>query len=65
MASVGLEMGIATVLGWAIGNWLDGRFGTAPWLMLLFLLFGIAAGFKGLMRAAREAKAAMTESKES
>lgn len=64
MASVGLEMAIATLLGWAIGHWLDGRFGTTPWLMLLFLLLGIAAGFKGLIRAAGEAKRSLSESKE-
>jgi hypothetical protein len=42
MASVGLEMAVATVLGWGIGTWLDNRFDTGPWLMLLFLLLGIA-----------------------
>jgi ATP synthase protein I len=64
MASVGLEMAIATVLGWWIGQWLDRRYGTEPWLMLLFLLLGVAAGFKGLFRAVREAKRTMRESKE-
>lgn len=54
-SSVGLEMGVAVLIGWALGSWLDRRFGTAPWLMIVFLLFGVAAGFKGLYRAAREA----------
>jgi ATP synthase protein I len=56
LASVGLEMGVAVVIGWGVGYWLDGRFGTEPWLMLLFLLLGVAAGFKGLIDAARKMK---------
>jgi len=55
LSSIGLEMGVAVALGWAIGRWLDGRFGTQPWLMLTFLLLGVAAGFKGVYAAAREA----------
>jgi len=54
-ASLGLEMGIAVAIGAGIGYLLDHRFGTRPWLMLVFLLFGIAAGFKGMFAAARRA----------
>lgn len=63
-ASVGLELALAVVVGWAVGYWLDGRFGTDPWLMLLFLCFGIAAGFKGVIRVARQANRAAEESDE-
>ena len=58
LSSVGIEMGVAVVIGWAIGFWLDRRFDTGPWLMVIFLLFGVAAGFKGMIRAAREARSA-------
>jgi ATP synthase protein I len=58
VSSVGLEMGIAVAIGWGIGYWLDGRFGTGPYLMIFFLLCGVAAGFKGMIRAAREASKA-------
>lgn len=47
-------MAVATAIGWGIGYWLDGRFDTGPWLMLVGLLFGVAAGFNGLLRAARQ-----------
>jgi len=57
LASVGLEMGLAVLIGWGIGSWLDRKLGTAPWLMILFLLFGSAAGFKALIELAREAEA--------
>jgi ATP synthase protein I len=53
---VGIEMGVAVLIGWAVGYWLDKRFATGPWLMVLFTLCGVAAGFKGMIRAAREAR---------
>jgi ATP synthase protein I len=55
-ASIGIEMGVATAIGWYAGYWADGRLGTGPWLMLVGLLFGVAAGFRGLYRAARQAQ---------
>ena len=55
MSSVGLEMGIAVILGLLAGMWLDKHFGTTPWLMILFTMFGLAAGIKGVFRAVREA----------
>jgi ATP synthase protein I len=57
LASLGLEMAVAVAIGWAFGNWLDGKLGTKPWLMLVFLLFGVAAGFRGVYTAARKAVA--------
>ncbi len=54
VSSIGIEMGVAVAVGWGIGWWLDGRFGTAPWFMIGFLLVGVAAGFKGMFAAARE-----------
>ena len=51
LSSVGLTLVIATVLGFWGGHVLDGWLGTGPWLMLIGLLFGIAAGFLNLFRA--------------
>ena len=48
LSTVGITMVVATVIGYFIGLFLDRVFGTAPWLMITFLLFGIAAGFKNL-----------------
>ncbi len=47
-ASAGITMVVSTFVGLAIGIYLDKFFDTKPWLMLIFLLFGIAAGFKSL-----------------
>ena len=60
-ASVGIEMAIATGIGWGIGYWLDGKYDTGPWLMLVGLLFGVAAGFKGLIRTANQVHARSQE----
>ena len=62
-ASVGLEMGIAVAIGVGLGHLGDNHFGTNPWLMLLGLLLGTAAGFKGLFDAAKKAKRSL-ESKD-
>tara|TARA_R110002073_G_scaffold225022_10_gene385532 strand:- start:12513 stop:12845 length:333 start_codon:yes stop_codon:yes gene_type:complete len=57
VSSVGLEMALATGIGWGIGYWLDSKYETAPWLMLVGLLFGVAAGFNGLIRTANQVQA--------
>jgi len=51
MASVS-SIGIALVLAifgcFYLGRWLDQKLGTEPYLTLLFLLIGIAAGFRNI-----------------
>ena len=32
------------------GMWLDKRFGTAPWLLLVFLILGFGSGVRLIMR---------------
>ena len=51
LSGVGLTLVISTVLGLWGGYALDGWLGTSPWLTLIGLLFGIAAGFVNLFRA--------------
>ncbi len=65
LASLGLEMGIAVAIGGGFGWWLDSRLHTKPWLMLVFLLLGIAAGFKGVIDAARKVAKATRDSQTS
>lgn len=58
-SSAGLELGIAVAIGALFGGWLDGKLGTAPWMLLVFLIIGLVAGFRGVLRAvARADKAA-------
>jgi len=48
VSSVGLSMAIAIGIGAVVGHYLDKKFSTAPWLLLIFLGFGIAAAFRNL-----------------
>jgi ATP synthase protein I len=57
LSSIGIEMAVAVFIGWAIGHYLDRWLGTDPWLMIVFVLCGIAAGFRGMVAAAKEANA--------
>ena len=64
-SSVGLELGVSVIIGVVFGYWLDLQLGTSPWMMLLFLVFGFAAGFRGVLRAVKRAdRAAMSEMNE-
>ena len=51
-SALGLEMALSVVLGLGIGYYLDKWLGTAPWLMILWIGFGFAAGVRSLYRAA-------------
>jgi ATP synthase protein I len=50
MRSAGLLLAIPTLLivsplgGFFLGDWLDRRFATAPWLTMIFLVLGFVAG---------------------
>lgn len=51
MAGGGVELAIAILLGLFGGQWLDRRLGTGPWLLILGVFLGAAAGFYNLYRA--------------
>jgi ATP synthase protein I len=55
-STVGINLVICTFVGFAIGYWLlDGFLDTFPWFTIIFLILGIAAGFKYLLRVASRA----------
>jgi ATP synthase protein I len=60
-STVGLNLVIATFIGLAMGYGLDYAMGkwfgwhTKPWLMIIFLFFGIFSGFRELVRMAKKA----------
>jgi ATP synthase protein I len=56
-SAIGIEMGAALVVGMAIGWFLDRTFHTPPWCLVIFTAFGIAAGFRNVIAAARKATA--------
>jgi ATP synthase protein I len=57
-SAIGLELGVSVIIGLLFGRWLDQRFGTEPWLMILFVAFGFAAGIRAVVRGVRRADAA-------
>jgi F0F1-type ATP synthase assembly protein I len=52
---IGIQFPVAIALGFFFGRWLDKSLGTAPWLTVVFSLFGIAAGFVNLFRITAQA----------
>jgi ATP synthase protein I len=65
LASVGIEFSISTLVGLLGGRWLDGKLGSAPWLMIVGLVLGVVAGFRSLLRAARQANEQTQENQDS
>ena len=53
-STVGLNLVFSTFIGLAIGYGLDSLFKTSPWLTIIFLLIGIIAGFRELLRIAKK-----------
>jgi ATP synthase protein I len=54
---IAIELVVGVAIGWFIGRLLDGQFGTAPWLMIVFLILGFAAGLMNIIRTARRLQA--------
>jgi F0F1-type ATP synthase assembly protein I len=52
LSTVGISFVLAVGLGAIIGFYLDKWLGTGPWLFLLFILFGLAAGILNVYRTA-------------
>ena len=63
LSSIGLMLVLATVIGLGAGYFADGWLGTKPWLTLLGLGMGIAAGFVNLFRSVSRAERELDDSK--
>ncbi|WP_373498171.1 AtpZ/AtpI family protein [Desulfococcus sp.] len=55
-SSIGLSVALSIFIGLGIGVYLDGRFDTNPWLTLIFLGLGIAAGYRNIGLAIRKSR---------
>ena len=60
-SSVGLEMGLSVVIGLGAGYYLDRWLGTSPWMLLLWMVFGLVAGFRSVIRSIDRADRAAAE----
>jgi len=47
-SSLGFQIALSIVIGLAAGVYLDRKFGVTPWLTLIGLGLGIAAGYKNI-----------------
>ena len=52
-STVGIQLVLSTFVGFGMGYFLDRVLGTSPWLTVIFLILGIFAGFRELLRVAR------------
>ena len=52
LSTVGISFVLAMLIGFASGYYLDKWLGTGPWLLLVFTLFGLAAGITNVYRTA-------------
>jgi F0F1-type ATP synthase assembly protein I len=48
-AGVGLQFAGTFLATGALGWWLDGKFGTSPWLLLVGIFLGAGGGFYSLV----------------
>ena len=53
VGQIGITLTVCVLAGVFIGRFLDGVFGTTPWLLLIFSLIGAGAAFKSLIDMAK------------
>ena len=53
-STIGYQVAFAPFVGIAIGVYLDSRFGTLPYLTIIFLILGIVAGARSYYRFAKQ-----------
>ena len=54
IVAASIQFAVAVILMVFLGQWLDGTMGTAPWLMLLCLAVGFAAGLFSFLRSVQK-----------
>lgn len=54
LSSIGIELALLVVAGLLIGRYFDRRFETAPWLAIVGLVLGAAAGMYNLYKVSTE-----------
>jgi F0F1-type ATP synthase assembly protein I len=54
IGNFGFTMAAAILLGYYLGSYLDQKFGTTPWLMLVLLILFIVGAFIKFLQSTRE-----------
>ena len=50
--TIGIQLAATVVVFFFIGRWLDGQFGTDPWLMLAGRALGVGGGLTAFLKSA-------------
>ena len=53
-SSMGLELGLSVVVGFLIGSGLDKWLDTEPYLLIIFGIAGIIAGYRSIFRLVKK-----------
>jgi hypothetical protein len=53
LSYLGIFFGVAILIGYGGGRWIERHWGGAPWPSLAGVLVGVASGFRELYRVAR------------
>jgi ATP synthase protein I len=59
--TVGIEIVLSVAAGLLGGSWLDKKFGTGPWLMIIGLGYGLASAGRAIYRALKQANRELSE----
>ncbi len=54
LSSIGMSMVASILIGLVIGIYLDRYFDTKPWLTIVFIFIGVAAGFKNIYNTVKK-----------
>ncbi|MFW2330978.1 MAG: AtpZ/AtpI family protein [Nitrospinota bacterium] len=54
LSSIGIQIIVSILIGLIIGVWLDGKLETKPIFTLIFIFFGVVAGFLNLYRVTKK-----------
>ena len=46
----GLEVAVGVGIGYLVGNWIDKKYGSAPWGLFICIMLGCAAGMYLLIK---------------
>lgn len=55
-STIGLSVALSIFIGLGIGVYLDRRWNTSPWLTIIFLVLGIAAGYRNIGLAIKKSR---------
>ena len=55
LGAIPMLIGIGPLIGYLFGNWLDGKLGTGPYLMIVFIALGFGAAVKETIKIIKQA----------